>query len=130
MAGAFGFEKGEHYAVSMQCGERVLLPEVRRAQKDTLIVADGFSCREQIAQETDRHALHLSQVLHMALSQDQDASKEYPEKALIAPAPEEKRYSALRTAAVLGIGAILIGAVCLTPRPPSLLRLLRRQGRG
>ena len=68
MAGAFGFEK-DHYDVSVACGERVLLPEVRRAAKDTLIIADGFSCREQIRQLTDRQALHTAQVLQMAVSE-------------------------------------------------------------
>ncbi|MGH7718479.1 MAG: FAD-binding and (Fe-S)-binding domain-containing protein [Gemmatimonadaceae bacterium] len=66
MAGAFGFEKA-HYDVSIRCGERVLLPAVRSAAEDTLIIADGFSCREQIAQATGRDALHLAQVLQMAL---------------------------------------------------------------
>src|SRR5206468_1259735 len=78
MAGAFGFEK-DHYDVSMNIGERVLLPTVRSASKDTLIVADGFSCREQIAQSTDRRALHLAQVLQMALPQrEQRAVGDYP----------------------------------------------------
>ncbi|HEY3933542.1 MAG TPA: FAD-binding and (Fe-S)-binding domain-containing protein [Gemmatimonadales bacterium] len=67
MAGAFGFERGEHYRVSIACGERVLLPKVREASPDTLIVANGFSCREQIAQTTDRRALHIAEVLKMAL---------------------------------------------------------------
>jgi FAD/FMN-containing dehydrogenase/Fe-S oxidoreductase len=67
MAGAFGFEAGERYEVSVRCGERVLLPAVRQAPGDALIVADGFSCREQIAQGTGRGALHLAQVLQMAL---------------------------------------------------------------
>ena len=66
MAGAFGFEK-EKYDVSRAIGELELLPAVRRGPADWLIVADGFSCREQIAQETDRHALHLAEVLQMAL---------------------------------------------------------------
>jgi Fe-S oxidoreductase len=66
MAGSFGFEK-EKYDVSIACGERVLLPAVRAAEKDTLIIADGFSCREQILQTTDREPLHLAQVLQMAL---------------------------------------------------------------
>ena len=66
MAGAFGFEK-DHYDISMKAGERVLLPAVRDAAKDTIIIADGFSCREQIAQATDRRALHLAPVLQMAL---------------------------------------------------------------
>jgi Fe-S oxidoreductase/FAD/FMN-containing dehydrogenase len=68
MAGAFGFEAGEHYDVSIAAGERVLLPAVRRADGDTLIVANGFSCREQIAQQTRRRALHLAEVIQMALS--------------------------------------------------------------
>jgi Fe-S oxidoreductase len=50
MAGAFGYEK-DKYDVSIACGERSLLPEVRKAGLSTLIVADGFSCREQIAQQ-------------------------------------------------------------------------------
>jgi Fe-S oxidoreductase len=66
MAGAFGFER-EHYDVSMACGERVLLPAVRAASPGTLIVADGFSCQEQIAQSTPRHPLHLAEVIQMAL---------------------------------------------------------------
>jgi len=68
MAGAFGFEK-EHYDISMKCGERVLLPAVREQAEDTLIITDGFSCREQIAQTTDRRALHLAELIQMALRQ-------------------------------------------------------------
>ncbi|MDQ6661853.1 MAG: (Fe-S)-binding protein, partial [Chloroflexota bacterium] len=66
MAGAFGFEQA-HYDVSMKVGERVLLPAVRNAAQDTLIIANGFSCREQIVQTTERRALHLAEVLQMAL---------------------------------------------------------------
>ena len=67
MAGAFGFERGEKYDVAIAAGERVLLPAVRQAAPDTLIVAAGFSCREQIAQTTDRRALHPAEVLADAL---------------------------------------------------------------
>ncbi len=67
MAGYFGYEKGEHYKVSIKAGERVLLPKVREASKETLIIADGFSCREQIEQETGRKAMHLAEVLRLAL---------------------------------------------------------------
>ena len=66
MAGAFGFE-ADKYRVSIAVGERVLLPAVRAAAKDTLLIADGFSCRTQIEETTDRHALHLAQVLKMGL---------------------------------------------------------------
>jgi Fe-S oxidoreductase len=67
MAGAFGFERGEHYRVSVACGERVLLPAVRQAPESTLVVADGFSCREQIAQQTGRRALHVAEVIKLAV---------------------------------------------------------------
>ncbi|HEY0846448.1 MAG TPA: FAD-binding and (Fe-S)-binding domain-containing protein [Noviherbaspirillum sp.] len=66
MAGSFGFEK-EKYDVSMRCAERVLLPAVRSAAPGTLVIADGFSCREQIAQSSGVEAIHLSQALRMAL---------------------------------------------------------------
>lgn len=66
MAGAFGFEQGEHYDVSIRAGERVLLPAVRAAGDETLIVADGFSCREQIRQSTGHRAMHLAEVLLLA----------------------------------------------------------------
>jgi FAD/FMN-containing dehydrogenase/Fe-S oxidoreductase len=62
MAGPFGFEK-EKYAISQAIGERVLLPKVRATDPQTLIVSDGFSCREQIFQATGRRALHLAEVL-------------------------------------------------------------------
>jgi FAD/FMN-containing dehydrogenase/Fe-S oxidoreductase len=69
MAGSFGFEAGDRYDVSMKVGEQVLLPAVRAAADDTLLIAGGFSCREQIAQATGRRALHPAQVLQMALRQ-------------------------------------------------------------
>ncbi|HEY4218275.1 MAG TPA: FAD-binding and (Fe-S)-binding domain-containing protein [Gemmatimonadaceae bacterium] len=89
MAGAFGFEKGEHYNVSIACGERVLLPAVRGAQADELIVANGFSCREQIAQTTDRQALHPAQVIKMAL--DGVQPRPYPELAYMPGIPAHER---------------------------------------
>jgi len=67
MAGAFGYEK-DKYEVSVAGGERSLLPEVRKAPLSTIIVADGLSCKEQIAQETNRHALHLAEVLQLGLN--------------------------------------------------------------
>ena len=67
MAGAFGFEK-DHYGVSIACGERMLLPKIRSAPGDTLIITDGFSCREQIRQTTERRAFHIAQVVQMAMN--------------------------------------------------------------
>ena len=66
MAGSFGYE-AEHYAVSMQMAERRLLPAVRAAEADTIIVAAGLSCREQIAHGSGRVAVHPAQVLAGAL---------------------------------------------------------------
>jgi FAD/FMN-containing dehydrogenase/Fe-S oxidoreductase len=74
MAGSFGFEAGK-YDISVAVGERVLLPAVRDADPETLIIADGFSCREQIAGLTDRGALHLAQVLQMALHEGPDGPR-------------------------------------------------------
>ncbi|WP_158820877.1 FAD-binding and (Fe-S)-binding domain-containing protein [Granulicella sp. S156] len=62
MAGPFGFEK-DKYEVSQTLAERVLLPAVRAAKPGTLVVADGFSCREQVAQNSETRALHLAEVL-------------------------------------------------------------------
>ena len=62
MAGSFGF-KPEHYAASQKVAESVLMPKVRAAASDTLIVANGFSCREQIEQSGARRTLHLAEVL-------------------------------------------------------------------
>lgn len=66
MAGAFGFEQ-DHYELAMACGERVLLPAVRETPAETFIIADGFSCREQIAQGTGRRALHLAEILQLGM---------------------------------------------------------------
>jgi Fe-S oxidoreductase len=67
MAGSFGFERGEHYQVAVKQGERVLLPRVRGTPADTLVLADGFSCRTQIEQGAGRRALHLAEVLRLAM---------------------------------------------------------------
>ena len=64
MAGAFGFD-AHNYDLSMKIGERVILPLVREADPETLIIANGFSCREQIEQATGRMTCHLADVLRM-----------------------------------------------------------------
>ena len=71
MAGAFGFEHGDHYDVSVKCGERVLLPRVREVDNDTLIITNGFSCREQIQQLTPKRPMHIAEVLQMAIHEGQ-----------------------------------------------------------
>ncbi len=66
MAGAFGYEAA-HYDVSMKMAELTLLPKVRNANRDELIVADGTSCRHQIADGAGREAIHVARVLERAL---------------------------------------------------------------
>ena len=66
MAGSFGYEAG-HYDVSMKMAEASLLPKIRAASVDTLIVADGTSCRHQIHDGAQRDALHVARVLQAAL---------------------------------------------------------------
>nr|WP_079543274.1 FAD-binding and (Fe-S)-binding domain-containing protein [Bradyrhizobium lablabi] len=66
MAGAFGYG-ADTYQASMDMAELSLLPAIRRAEEATLIVADGTSCRHQIADGTDRAALHVARVLAMSL---------------------------------------------------------------
>jgi Fe-S oxidoreductase/FAD/FMN-containing dehydrogenase len=120
MAGAFGFEK-EKYEISKSIGELELLPAVRQAPTDWLIVADGFSCREQIAQETDRHALHLAEVLQMALREDAEtpegfpmfdpAPQHYPEDAWVRPHEAAIKKSMKRTG--LAVAGIAAGAALL-----------------
>jgi Fe-S oxidoreductase len=66
LAGNFGFEQG-HYELSQAVGERVLLPRVREAASSTVVLADGFSCRTQIAQATTRRARTLAEILADAL---------------------------------------------------------------
>ncbi len=80
MAGSYGFS-ADKYDISMRAGERVLLPKVREADKDTLVITNGFSCREQIEGATQRQGMHLAEVLQMALREGPDgAPGEYPEK--------------------------------------------------
>jgi Fe-S oxidoreductase len=118
MAGAFGFEAGAHYAVSVACGERALLPAVRRADGDTLIVADGFSCREQIVQGTGRRALHLAEVLQLALAEQSGALLEPPSTGTRRRRPRAVGRRAGRTALVAGaLGAAAVAAWKLSREP-------------
>ncbi|HEV3510489.1 MAG TPA: FAD-linked oxidase C-terminal domain-containing protein [Candidatus Sulfotelmatobacter sp.] len=115
MAGSFGFEH-DKYEISAAIGELELLPAVRQAPADWLIIADGFSCREQIAQLTGRHALHLAEVLQMALDpsargKDKDEDDPYPESHLVRQREQEVRDSMRR--ASVGLGALAAGSLLL-----------------
>jgi FAD/FMN-containing dehydrogenase/Fe-S oxidoreductase len=112
MAGAFGFEAG-HYDVSIACGERVLLPAVRTAGKDTIILADGFSCREQVRQCTDRVALHLAELLKMAMDEGpRGPAGSLPERNYIShPAPPASTAKVLSILAIAALGLAAIGGI-------------------
>jgi FAD/FMN-containing dehydrogenase/Fe-S oxidoreductase len=106
MAGSFGFTEGK-YDVSVKAGERVLLPKVREADEETLIIASGFSCREQIAQLTNRRALDLAQVIRMAMHDGVEAR--HPEATV-----ERHRAAAHRRAnekAAIAAGAMVAGGL-------------------
>jgi Fe-S oxidoreductase len=107
LAGSFGYERG-HYEFSMKVGEHALLPAVRRALDDALVIADGFSCRCQIEHGTDRRAMHLAEVLQMALHGGA-ACWPRPEADHVQarPAPPSKAAAA----AALAGGALAAGAL-------------------
>lgn len=69
MAGSFGYEK-EHYELSMQIGELRLFPAIRKQGPDTWVIANGMSCRHQIADGTQRQALHLAEAVYAQMHQD------------------------------------------------------------
>jgi FAD/FMN-containing dehydrogenase/Fe-S oxidoreductase len=84
LAGSWGFEAG-HHEVSMQVGEQGLLPRVRELPLDHLVIANGFSCKTQIeGGDTGRRALHLAQVMKMALDHGPDGVR--------GPRPEREYY--------------------------------------
>lgn len=105
MAGSFGYEE-DKYDVSVACGERSLLPQVRKAGVSTIIMADGFSCKEQIAQETNRHALHLAEVLQMGLRPEKRSTM-YPETNFVEPRKAAQKKSMIR-AGLITAGALAV----------------------
>ncbi len=112
LAGNFGFERG-HYEVSEACGERVLLPAVRAAGDDDVILADGFSCRTQIQQSNaaGRQAMHLAELVRGAMRGDDAGPR--PERQW-GPRPEApSRAAGIATTAATGsvLGAVAVAAV-------------------
>ena len=102
MAGSFGFE-AEHYDISVKVGERSLLPAVRAADADTLVIADGFSCREQIAGLTGRGALHLAQVLQMAMREGPNGPTRHLPESAYQPLGKWKPVPGLSTTAAVAV---------------------------
>ncbi len=109
LAGSFGFERG-HHDISVQIGEQRLMPAVREAGETTLVISDGFSCKTQIAELTERRGLHTAQVIKMAM----EAGREGPAGAR----PEEGYPDVVvdgnrSRAAVVGLAALGIAAAAL-----------------
>jgi Fe-S oxidoreductase len=109
MAGSFGFESS-HYDISTRIGERRLLPAVRAAPNDTLVIADGFSCKTQVAELTDRRPLHLAQVMRMARERGpRGPAGGHPER--LYPDSEPARLGRAPTATALAAAAAGIGVI-------------------
>jgi FAD/FMN-containing dehydrogenase/Fe-S oxidoreductase len=103
MAGSFGFERGEKYRVSQQIGELDVLPKVRAADPDALLVSDGFSCREQIQGGTPRRAMHVAEVARMAVA----GASRLPARSV----------ARLHPARPLGIAALALAGLIAALRP-------------
>jgi Fe-S oxidoreductase len=107
MAGSFGFEHG-HYDISVAIGERRLLPAARQATGDALLIADGFSCKTQVHELTDRRPLHLAQVMKMAREHGPGGPPgSFPERGYPDVEPASPKRVAIAAAAA---GALALGA--------------------
>jgi hypothetical protein len=109
LAGSWGFESGK-YDISMQCGEIGLLPAARKAEKSTVIVANGFSCKTQLEQSgVGRHALHTAEVMRIARNSDSHRiHAQFPER-LREPKPSAPpEVKLVRAAAIIGISALAV----------------------
>src|SRR5207245_9107262 len=106
MAGSFGFE-ANHFDLSTQVGELVLLPAVRNATPDTLIVADGFSCREQIEQRTERRAVHVAHALQTAIGGRRRAEAARVEDGILPPRTLAAPHRQIAARALIGRGVAM-----------------------
>ncbi|HVY46562.1 MAG TPA: FAD-linked oxidase C-terminal domain-containing protein [Minicystis sp.] len=125
MAGSFGYEK-DKYDVSIAAGERKLLPRVREADATTLVLADGFSCKEQIAQTTDRGALHLAEALSLALHLPSGSPMPAnAERRITAKRIAAQRRSMIRAGVALAVMAGAAAWLAARPRPTLRRRVAR-----
>src|SRR5215218_9330253 len=110
LAGSWGFEH-DKYDLSMKIGERRLLPTARNAGNDTLLIADGFSCKTQVEHATERRALHTAQIIKMALDHGENGPEGgYPERRYPDVVPNGARRD-LKTVALVGgaaVGGVLL----------------------
>jgi hypothetical protein len=119
LAGSWGFENGK-YDISLQCGEQALLPAVRSADPNTVIVADGFSCKTQIEQAgTGRAALHVAQVMKMAREHGPDGQRsDFPEQSYhhARPGPGTRRRAQRLATSGAVVAALAVVAVLFAGR--------------
>jgi Fe-S oxidoreductase len=111
LAGSWGFEQG-HHEISMQCGEQALLPAVREADEQTIVIANGFSCKTQIQQsDAARNALHVAQVMKMAREHGPQGYRGgRPEDPYYEVRPKPSTRVRLTRAGVAGAGLAAVGA--------------------
>jgi FAD/FMN-containing dehydrogenase/Fe-S oxidoreductase len=110
LAGSWGFEDGK-YGISMDCGEQALLPAVRDAGQDVLVVADGFSCQTQIEHSrAGRRALHLAEVMKLARSGGAQDPAQLPQP------PVARRAVRVTAAAVPGLAGALAAWLAVRSR--------------
>ena len=112
MAGSFGFSQ-DKYDISVRAGERILLPKIREADDETLIIMDGFSCKEQTEGATDRQGMHLAQVLQLALHEGDRAPEPYPERRNY---NREVKTGPSPVAVGVGLGLLVLGSGLLAAR--------------
>jgi hypothetical protein len=103
LAGNFGFERG-HLDVSKACAEQVLLPALRAADPNTAMLADGFSCRTQIHELSDRDGIHLAELLAAVL--DSDAAPDWTTAQRPSEPPRWARTTATAAPAVVGLSFV------------------------
>jgi Fe-S oxidoreductase len=123
LAGSWGFEAG-HHELSLQCGEQGLLPKVRGLDEETIVVADGFSCKTQIEQgRTGRRGLHVAQVVKLAREHGVAGPPgPHPERLYyeVRPKPSLARRAAKMgaAAAIAAVTARVLFATVLRPEAP------------
>ncbi|GAA2483584.1 FAD-binding and (Fe-S)-binding domain-containing protein [Streptomyces longisporus] len=109
LAGSWGFESGK-YEISLECGEQALLPAVRDAEDDCLVVADGFSCKTQIKHaKTGRQALHVAEVMKLAREKGRESVTRKPEGGVSSLPKPPLRERAVRVSAAAALVAAVTG---------------------
>jgi Fe-S oxidoreductase len=121
LAGSFGYERGERHELSVKVAEQKLLPAVRDASPHTLIVTDGFSCASQIEQLSDRQALHLAQVIQMAIREGPNGPSVPLPESRYSEQPEAAGNGKAAKAAVAAGAIAALGAAGALARRRSLV---------